>query len=235
MARWSRAARLRPSEARRVLDLGCAFGFGTRRVAGGRFVVGIDVSEAYIRRAARAGGCTRYLRAGGEQLPFAGAAFDAVLCLDVLEHVRDERTVLCEAARVLRPGGVLILSVPHRGMLARFDSINRCPDLWDMAEIAPGRDAGEASDEVHRHYSVEELRALLEPAFAIERVHRTGLGAAEIVNIPLLWMAKRLQRLPRLYDALQYAYFTVYMAEDLLPMGRLGYHLMVRATRREGP
>ena len=233
MARWSRAAALLPAEARRVLDLGCAFGFGTRRVADRGFVAGIDLNEAHVRRAARAGGGARYLRAGGEHLPFADAAFDAVLCLDVLEHVRDEWAVLCEVARVLRPGGALILSVPHRGTLARFDSINRCPELWDMAEVAPGRDVGEATGEVHRHYAVRELRALLAPNFAIDRVHRSGLGVAEIVNIPLVWTSRRLLRLPRLYDALQYAYFSIYMAEDLLPMGRFGYHLMVRATRRE--
>jgi SAM-dependent methyltransferase len=216
MARWSRAARLLPAQARRVLDLGCAFGFGTRRAARGRLVVGIDVNEAYIRRAARAGGGARFLRAAGERLPFADAAFDAVLCLDVLEHVADERAILCEIARVLRPGGALIVSVPHRGMLARFDSINRCPDLWDMAEIAPGRDVREDGGEVHRHYSTDELRALLRGDFAIESVHRTGLGVAEIVNIPLLWASRRLLRAPRLYD--------------LLPLGGLGYHLMVRAT-----
>ena len=232
MARWGRAARLLPADARRVLDLGCAFGFGTRRLADGRFVVGIDVNEAYIRRAARVDGGARFLRATGERLPFAAAAFDAVLCLDVLEHVADERAVIAEIARVLRPGGVLIASVPHRGPLARFDSVNRCPELWDMAEVAPGRDPLTLRGEIHRHYSAQELGALLRPAFAVGSIHRTGVGLAEVVNTPLLWTSRRLLRRPRLYDALQYIYFTVYLAEDLLPMGRLGYHLMVRATRR---
>lgn len=151
-------------------------------------------------------------------------------CLDVLEHVADERAVLAEAHRVLRSGGTLLVSVPHRGPLTRCDSINRCPDLWEMGEIAPGRDLA-GVQQIHRHYSVAELRRLLQPSFRITDIWRTGIGLAEMVNVLLLWVAKRLLRMPRLYDAVQYLYFTVYLAEDVVPMGRHGYHLMVRATR----
>ncbi|MFN8557972.1 MAG: hypothetical protein U0531_11735 [Dehalococcoidia bacterium] len=42
-------------------------------------------------------------------------------------------------------------------------------------------------------------------------------------------------RLPRLYDVLQYLYYSVYLAEDLLPCGRWSYHIMVRARRRPLP
>lgn len=233
MARWSRAARLLPADAARVLDLGCAFGFGTRRIAGGRLAVGIDVSAEYIARAARAGGGARYLRAAGDALPFRDAAFDAVVCLDVLEHVPDEAGVIAEVWRVLRPGGAFILSVPHRGLLACLDSINLLPGLHDLTEVAPGRDVTPEQGDIHRHYSVAELRGLLAGRFRITGVRRTGLGLAELVNIPLLCLTKGLLRSPRLYNLLQYAYFTVYLAEDTVPLGRYGYHLMVGAVRRD--
>lgn len=45
-------------------------------------------------------------------LPFADAAVDTVTCLSVLEHLREPATLLAEAARVLRPGGHLVLQVP---------------------------------------------------------------------------------------------------------------------------
>jgi hypothetical protein len=143
--------------------------------------------------------------------------------------------VIAEAARLLRPGGALLLSVPHDGLLRRFDSINRCPDLVDPAEVAPFRDRARDRGELHRHYSLDALRDLLGPAFRIDRVRRTGPGVAEFVNIGLLWLTKRTLRLPRLYDALQYLYFTVYLAEDVIPCGRWSYHIMVRARRRQGP
>src|SRR5262245_39422256 len=53
----------------------------------------------------------------GERLPFADAVFDTVVCCQVLEHVFDERLVVSEVARVLKPGGTFILSVPFLYMI----------------------------------------------------------------------------------------------------------------------
>lgn len=231
MARWTRALKMLPPDARRVLDLGCAFGFATRRVARRYETVGVDASPAYIRRAVKAGGGSDYLLAAAGAVPLREQAFDAVLLLDVIEHVPDERAVIAEAARVLRPGGTLVLSVPHAGLLRRWDAINLRPDLIDPAEIAPFRSLARETGEVHRHYSLADLHALLGSHFRIERVERTGLGVAEPVNLALLWLTKRLLRAPRLYDLGQYLYFTVYLAEDNFRFGRPSYHIMLRARR----
>jgi SAM-dependent methyltransferase len=223
--------RLLPSGTRTVLDLGCAFGFGTRMLAREFQVTGVDASPAYLRRAARSRPRADYVLAAAHTVPLRDQAFDAVVLLDVIEHVPDERAVIQEAARLLAPGGTLVLSVPHAGLLRRWDSINRCPDLVDPVEIAPFRDLAREGGEIHRHYTARELRALLRPYFRVNTVQYTGLGLAEVVNIGLLWVCKRLLRAPRLYDLLQYVYFTVYMAEDLLSFGRWSYHIMIRASR----
>jgi SAM-dependent methyltransferase len=233
MARWTRAIKLLPPRTRRVLDLGCAFGFATRRLARSYDAVGVDASPPYIQRAVRSRRGARYALALAGRVPLRDGSFDAVLLLDVIEHVPDEREVLREAHRVLRPGGVLILSVPHTGLLRAYDSINRCPKLVDPAEIAPFRDLARESGEIHRHYSLHDLRALLGPGYRVDRVQYTGVGVAEFVNIVLLWLTKRLLRMPRLYDVLQYIYFTVYLAEDMIPFGPWSYHIMIRARRTE--
>lgn len=68
-------------------------------------------------------------------LPFAAARFDAVLSLDVLEHVPDYRAALRQFARVLRPGGQCVLSVPFHAererseVLARIDAQGRVEHL----------------------------------------------------------------------------------------------------------
>jgi SAM-dependent methyltransferase len=58
------------------------------------------------------------LRADVQRLPFPDAAFDALLCHHVLEHVADDRTAMRELRRVLRPGGWAILQSPIRSRLA---------------------------------------------------------------------------------------------------------------------
>ena len=60
--------------------------------------------------------------AGGvaEHLPFADGVFDAVVCMEVLEHVNNVGAAVSEAARVLRPDGVFIYSGPNRTVLNRL-------------------------------------------------------------------------------------------------------------------
>lgn len=56
---------------------------------------------------------------GAESLPFATASFDAVACFSVLHHLPHPRNALAEFARVLRPGGVVIVKEPHNSWLLR--------------------------------------------------------------------------------------------------------------------
>lgn len=103
-------------EGLRTLDLGCGEGHNTRLVADrGASVVALDVTEPFIRAAAGADGGRGldYLLGDGAALPFASASFDLVTAFMSLMDVADPEAVLAEVARVLRPGGVLQLSVTH--------------------------------------------------------------------------------------------------------------------------
>lgn len=233
MARWTRAIAALPFRSGRVLDLGCAFGFATRMLRRrGYDTVGVDGSARYIAQATRADPQGTYLVADASHVPLPDAAFDGTLCLDVLEHLPDERGALAEAARLLRPGGTLVLSVPHRGLLGGLDSLNLYAafvrathhGLFPPEIAATGR---------HRHYSVAQIRDLLGDAFSIERTVRTGLGIAEPVNLVLLLLFRWLLPLDPVYQVVAFAYYTLYLVEDMVPLGRLGYHLLVVATRRE--
>ena len=82
----------------------------------------IDLSAEAVTRLTGAGGDARVGQAGA--LPFADAAFDLVCALDVVEHVADDRAVFAELARVTRPGGTLLLSVPlHAHAWTEFDAM----------------------------------------------------------------------------------------------------------------
>ena len=117
-----------------VLDLGCAGGFMAEALdARGARVTGIDpAAEAVAAARAHAeaqGRAIAYDVGVGEDLPYADAAFDAVVCVDVLEHVRDLGQVLAEVSRVLRPGGLFLFDTINRNPLARLATITIAEDV----------------------------------------------------------------------------------------------------------
>jgi SAM-dependent methyltransferase len=99
----------------RVLDAGCGEGYGTDRLTAiAAEVTGVDLEEPVIRRAASRYPRARFDAANLVSLPYADAAFDAVVSLQVIEHLHSPQDFLAECARVLAPGGVLIISTPNR-------------------------------------------------------------------------------------------------------------------------
>lgn len=75
----------------------------------------------------------------GGRLPFPAACFDSATMLDVLEHVADEEVSLSELARVLRPGALLVVTVPARHLLSFLDPDDaklRVPNLHRLAYTA---------------------------------------------------------------------------------------------------
>ena len=114
-----------------VLDMGCGRGTSVRlilSVFGGRpaRLVAFDIDVAAVEQAGRRlapllGESVELRVADATRLPFADGEFDAALELGILHHIPDWRVALCEAARVLKPGGVFYFAAPsygriHRGM-----------------------------------------------------------------------------------------------------------------------
>ena len=102
-----------------MLDVGCGEGrFAAELARAGAEVVGIDVAAEPLRRARE-----RHPELDLRQVPAAGAwplkdaSFDAVWAGEVIEHVADTAGWLSELRRVLRSGGLLLLSTPDHGRL----------------------------------------------------------------------------------------------------------------------
>jgi SAM-dependent methyltransferase len=121
----------------RILDVACGTGYGTAMLG----AVGVDLSLEALRYARRHP--ARYVAADAARLPF-GRVFDTVVSFETIEHVVDPGRFVAECARVLRPGGSLLVSTPNR-------------ELWSPRSPAP----------VQRHHVKEftkkEFLAILKP------------------------------------------------------------------------
>jgi SAM-dependent methyltransferase len=82
----------------------------------------IEISRAAVSRLVQHGGFAA--QATAEALPFPDAVFDLVMAMDIIEHVDDDEPVFRELARVLRPGGMLVMSSPlHPDNWTSFDDV----------------------------------------------------------------------------------------------------------------
>lgn len=94
-----------------VLDLGCGTGAVLKDLSEFSNPIGLDMSQVALGFCRTRG--LRHLVVGrGEKLPIKSGSVDAVVALDVFEHIEDHAAAFGEASRVLKPGGVLVLSVP---------------------------------------------------------------------------------------------------------------------------
>ena len=111
-----------------ALDVGCGDGRLTELVPAER-VTAADVSAQALERAGKRLPEARLVELDPDApLPFGDAAFDLVLCVETVEHVRDVQLLLSEARRVLRPGGTLALTTPAH---ARATALVALVRGWD--------------------------------------------------------------------------------------------------------
>jgi len=123
----------------RILDVGCGTGGMLKELAAFGLAIGLDRAPEALARCRRRSGAP-LVRGAAEGLPFPAGSFDLVTALDLLEHLDDDEAGLREIARVLRPGGLAVLTVPA------------CPLLWSEHD--------EALDH-RRRYLARPLRRLL--------------------------------------------------------------------------
>jgi len=102
----------------RVLDLACGEGYGSALLArGAASVVGVDVSQAandHARRTYPGLGNVEFKAGSCTAIPAADASFDAAVSFETLEHIAEQEEFMGELARVLKPGGLLLISCPNK-------------------------------------------------------------------------------------------------------------------------
>src|SRR5262249_5707397 len=122
-----------------VLEAGSGSGIGARlfRAAGAARVVGLDYNAAALAeaRAATRDDRIECKRCGLNRspVPVDDGGFDVVVCLEVLEHVREQAALVQELYRALKPGGRLLLSIPERGHEEAWAILNGYRNTYHVA------------------------------------------------------------------------------------------------------
>ena len=100
----------------RVLDAGCGEGYGAEllRLAGAHTVTGLDYEGTTLAHVRRVYPQVRVVRGNLVQTGFADATFDLITSLQTIEHLWEQPRFVGECARILAPGGTLVLSTPNR-------------------------------------------------------------------------------------------------------------------------
>lgn len=193
-------ARYAPRDAR-LLDAGCGTGANLELLQQYGDTRGVDISEQAIEFCrARGIAPTRLLLASVSELPFPDNFFDLTISFEVICNIPDDQRACDELARVLKPGGRLIVQVPAYQW------------LWSQHDVVVGH---------QRRYSARELRAKLTRAgMAIERLTYANALMFPTIAARRLWhrvldstqpMRSDLAPLPRALNALLSALFVLEM------------------------
>jgi SAM-dependent methyltransferase len=151
-----------------VLDFGCGTGVISQNLRAWARPVGLDMSVRALEYCAGRG-LEDLLQSRGELLPIQNGTIDGILALDVFEHIEQDRVAMQECFRALKPGGILVLSVPA------FRT------LWGPHDVA-----------LHhfRRYTRPEVDALLRQAgFQPVRV-----SYSVFFLFPLVWLIRQVER-----------------------------------------
>lgn len=101
-----------------ILDIASGTGYGSELLHSScrAMVVGVDVDWPSLKAARRTYANPRitFLAASGTHLPFRDTSFAAIVSLETIEHIQEDRTFLSELRRVLRPDGICVISTPNR-------------------------------------------------------------------------------------------------------------------------
>ncbi len=237
-----------------VLDVGCGSGLVADRILDlDATYLGIDFPEhhvAYVaRRFAPLPGAlaTRFLRGDGELLPLADASVDVVVLSEVIEHLLRPERAVWEIARVLRPGGVLLMTTnnaselplcsPSTNPLAwvekavgatRPSVISRRPWVWPVPVDRTLLPDGSADIYLPHTHHIQAETASMFGAAGLDTFRWTTFEFPPPQAATTVWLESRGDRGTRAVDLVEA------VATRVPGLKRLGCHVFMRA-RKIGP
>lgn len=179
-----------PRDSLRMLDAGCGTGGTLAALAGMGELHGCDISDEALALC-RLRGLQDVRSSRIENLDFPDSSFDVVISCDVLEHVEEQRRGMGEMARVLRPGGICVVTVPaHQWLWSEHDEA-----LHHLRRYEAGQLRRLAEDAGLRVEKLSEAVTLALPAIVLYRALRRLRGGRDRPKTSLVRLPGPLNRL----------------------------------------
>jgi SAM-dependent methyltransferase len=166
----------------RILDAGCGSGRNMVELTRYGKVTGVELSEVALA-AARERGVGEVVAGSVMEMPFPEDSFDLAVCLDVIEHLEDDRGALRELRRVVAPGGTLLVTVPaYQWLWSSHDTVHHHYRRYRRNTLLrAAREAGWCGERSTYFNSL-----LLPVAVIVRALKRGRSGAGE--SSPELWV-----------------------------------------------
>jgi len=199
-----------PQVSGRILDVACGTGYGSALLARSGNVTGLDKHAGAIEMARGRAPQLDFQECVLPPIPFADGSFDAVVTFETVEHIDDDVAYIAEVHRVLKRGGLLLLSTPNAAVSSPSGSIH---NPWHV-----------------REYTLDGLRALLGGFDRIE-IFMQGPVRGDPFAHAARWVLERFPgaaRPRRWLERLAYGNGAVQPWD-----GRAPWYWVVRARRRD--
>lgn len=240
-----------PKNIENLLDGGCSFGYGTiyySKHAKNTYGAEIDATSVEVARNRFKN--ISFVNTALENTPFENSFFDVVVLNDVLEHTNDKIQTLSELNRIMKKGGVLILSTPHKGLFQLFDPYNYgyylkkyfkflyIPLYYIVRFMKTGKFPKEFNPEhgvKHFHYNINDYNEMLKKSTFNENYEITDIFRSGLLLEPIYYNLERILDiiLPlKIKNIILKPFFWMASIEYWLPTGTFAYNIAARIIKK---
>jgi ubiquinone/menaquinone biosynthesis C-methylase UbiE len=160
----------------RLLDVGCGTGYHLARYREGGFeIAGMDGSEEMLKQARLANSGIDFKRGDVESIPFESESFDFVLCIEVLRYLPDINPCVREVQRVLKPGGIALVTAAPPLQANLYPPVNRITAALKVGDLTQLKQFFQSESHLRQ--------AFKEAKFAETKVHGVYGG-------PMIWIER---------------------------------------------
>jgi 2-polyprenyl-3-methyl-5-hydroxy-6-metoxy-1,4-benzoquinol methylase len=167
-----------PSRGLEIAEVGSGGGHVLSMFRDARLTA-FDVSTVFLDTAKKnlAGYDCRFVKGEIDKLDWPAHSFDRVICTEVVEHVVDPDAVLAAIARLVRPDGLAVITIPNDPLILRMKAIvRRTPVGWVL-----GKRVNWGGDEFHLHvWTPDAFQRVLERHFRVRQRRAAPLDALPV-------------------------------------------------------